>query len=127
VAKIRSNIWENPLKLILSLLGTMALATACLADESPGKAIFDQTCKSCHGVDGKGDTAADKFYQVRIPRLTSSYVQQKSDEELTEIITKGVRKMKPVRTGRPVAEHSLKSEWTKDVISYVRTLKQQQN
>lgn len=118
--------WENPLKLVLSLLGTIAFATACLAEDNPGKAIFEKTCKTCHGPDGKGDAAADKFYQVRIPRLNSAYVQQKSDEELKEIITKGRRKMKPVQPvqpGRPVAEHKLKSEWTDSVISYVRTLK----
>ena len=111
------------MKLVLSLLGTVAFATACLAEDNPGKAIFDQTCKTCHGPEGKGDTAADKFYQVRIPRLNSDYVQRKSDEELKEIITKGRRKMKPVQQGRPVAEHNLKSEWTDSVISYVRTLK----
>lgn len=112
------------MKLVLSLLGTIAVATACLAEDNPGKAIFDRTCKQCHGPEGKGDTAADKFYQVRIPRLNSAYVQQKSDEELKEIITKGRRKMKPVQPGQPLAEHRLKADWTDSVIAYVRTLKQ---
>jgi mono/diheme cytochrome c family protein len=112
-------------KLLLSLFCATLFAVAGLAENNPGKAIFDQTCKSCHGPEGKGDAMADKFYQVRIPRLTSAYVQQKSNEELKDIILKGRRKMKPVQQGQPIAEHRLNAEWTDSVISYVRTLKQQ--
>jgi mono/diheme cytochrome c family protein len=89
----------------------------------PGKAVYDQTCQKCHGQEGKGDPIADKFFQVRIPRLNSEYVQEKSDAELKEIITQGRRKMEPVRIGQPVAKHNLKLEQVDDVIAYVRTFK----
>ncbi|MCW5980302.1 MAG: cytochrome c [Bryobacteraceae bacterium] len=93
------------------------------SDKEAGKTVFDKTCAQCHGPEGKGDLSADKFYQVRIPRLNSEYVQGKSDQELKEIITKGKKKMTPVRPGQPTAEHKLKAEWVDDVIAYVRTLK----
>jgi len=101
----------------------LALGAPAYSAEEPGKAVFDKTCKQCHGSEGKGDQAADKFYQVSIPRLSSDYVQKKSDDELREIITQGRRKMRPVRMGQPVAEHTLAAGEVSNVIAYVRTLK----
>lgn len=101
------------------------LVLSAHAEENPGKAVFDKTCKNCHGVDGKGDAMADKFWKVQIPRLTSKYVQGKSDEELKKIITGGIRKMEPVRVGSPTDPHRPKiaPQEVDDVIRYVRTLK----
>jgi len=93
------------------------------ADAVNGKEVYGKTCKQCHGPDGKGDRVADKFFQVTIPRLNSSYVQGKSDEELREIVMKGRRKMEPVRMGQPQARHNLAPEQVDDVIAYIRTLK----
>jgi len=88
-----------------------------------GKAIFEQTCVRCHGPGGKGNPAADKFFQKDLPRLNSDYVQSKSDAELKEIITQGRRKMEPVGAGSPTILHLLPPESVDKVISYVRTLK----
>jgi hypothetical protein len=68
---------------------------------------------------------ADKYFQKTIPRLTSAYVQNKSDDELRQIITEGVRKMEPVRMGQPKARHRMKltSAQVDDAIAYVRTLR----
>lgn len=105
------------------LLLPISLALPVYPAEQSGKAIFDGTCKNCHGPEGKGDAMADKFYQVQIPRLNSAYVQDKSDDELKEIITKGRRKMEPVKAGQPSAQHRLEPESVDAVIGYVRTLK----
>jgi mono/diheme cytochrome c family protein len=104
----------------------LVLVLSAYAEETPGKAVFDQSCKNCHGVEGKGDKMADSFWKVRIPRLNSKYVQGKSDEELTRIITGGIRKMEPVKVGAPADPHRPKitPQQVEDVIRYVRTLKQ---
>jgi mono/diheme cytochrome c family protein len=120
------SIWEEFVtKLTVGGFAVLALAFALPAKsaELPGKAIFEQTCKKCHGPEGKGDRIADKFFKVTIPRLNSAYVQNKSDEEIKEVVTKGRRKMDPVKPGTPIATHSVKAEWVDDVIAYVRTLK----
>lgn len=106
----------------LALLSMLAPARAA---ELAGKAVFDQSCKNCHGPEGKGDRMADKYYQMTIPRLTSDYVQNKSDEELRRIITQGVRKMEPARMGQPRARHRMKltEAQVDEAIAYVRTLK----
>jgi len=112
------------MRIIAISVALCALAISGSGADHPGKAIYDQTCKQCHGSEGKGDRTADKFFQVKIPRLNSTYVQSKSDEELKEIITQGRRKMAPVRMGQPVQQHHLAPESVSDVIGYVRTFKQ---
>jgi hypothetical protein len=89
-----------------------------------GKEIFEHTCAQCHGPNGQGNPAADKFFKTPVPRLDSAYVQSKSDEELREIITHGRRHMQPVQIKQASVQHLLDPKSVEAVISYVRTLKQ---
>ena len=89
-----------------------------------GKEIFAGTCARCHGPEGKGNEAADKFFNLTIPRLVSQTVQSKSDSELKEIISQGRRSMDPVRISQAGVRHLLQPESVDAVIAYVRTLKQ---
>ncbi len=90
-----------------------------------GREVFVKTCARCHGENGRGNEAADKFFQTTLPRLNSEYVQTKSNEELRDIITQGRRKMDPVRVGQATVQHLLPSESVDAVLAYVRTLKNQ--
>jgi cytochrome c553 len=94
------------------------------APKLSGKEVFERTCARCHGPQGKGNPAADKFFQTPVPRLDSAYVQAKSDQELRDIISHGRRKMDPVRMGQATLQHLLYPESVGAVISYVRTFKQ---
>lgn len=89
-----------------------------------GKAVFQATCARCHGPKGNGNPAADKFFQIEVPRLSSAYVQSKTDDELRDIISHGRRKMDPVRVGQATVQHLLAPESVDVVIAYVRTLSQ---
>jgi mono/diheme cytochrome c family protein len=110
---------------VLAALAVLGMVLPARAAELPGKAIFQRTCKNCHGPEGKGNPTVDSFWKLKIPRLNSKYVQQKSDAELKKIITGGIRKMEPVRLDAPTAPHrpKLNPEQVDDVIAYVRTLK----
>jgi hypothetical protein len=89
-----------------------------------GKEAFDRTYKRCHGQEGRGDEAADRFFGENIPRLNSETVQSKSDAELKEIISQGRRQMPPVRLDTPGVGHLLPLESLDELISYLRTLKE---
>jgi len=89
-----------------------------------GKEVFERTCARCHGPQGKGNPAADKFFQTQIPRLDSAYVQTKSDQELKDIISHGRRQMDPVRMRQAAVAHLLYPESVDAVINYLRTFKQ---
>lgn len=88
-----------------------------------GKQVFEQTCERCHGKNGAGNTAARKFFKANIPRLDSALVQGKSDAELRDIISNGMKNMPPVQIGQPRVQHLLDSASVDKVIQYLRTLK----
>jgi hypothetical protein len=88
-----------------------------------GSAAYERTCRKCHGPDGLGDERADKFFSVKVPRLSSAEVQGKSDAELREIITKGSRAMDPVEIDEAGFRHRLGLQSVDSVIAYIRTLK----
>ena len=88
-----------------------------------GPKIFSQTCQVCHGPEGKGNPAADEFFHKQLPRLNSAYVQDKSDDDLREIITHGTGRMDPVRLQEPSGvRHTLPAAAIDPLIAYVRTL-----
>jgi mono/diheme cytochrome c family protein len=92
-----------------------AAAVSLAADAAAGKAVFDKSCKSCHGADGSGNPNIAKMMKVEMRPLGSSEVQAQSDDDLKKIVTDGKGKMRPVAsvTGKSVD----------DVVAYVRTLK----
>ena len=100
----------------------VAMGSGAMAQMS-GKAVFEHTCARCHGAGGKGNPAADKFFQTPVPKLDSAYVQSKSDTELKDIISHGKNKMDPVRIGQATVQHLLDQASVDAVISYLRTLK----
>ena len=103
-----------------TILATCTLVVLCAtaafaANAKAGQAIFDKSCKSCHGADGTPNTAVAKMMKVDMKDLKASEVQALSDEDMKEVITKGKGKMKPVKTvSGPAVD---------DVIAYVRSLK----
>ena len=86
-----------------------------VAAAKAGQAVYDKSCKSCHGGDGTPNAAVAKMMKVDMKDLKASEVQALSDEDMKEIIVKGKGKMKPVKTvSGPAVD---------DVIAYVRSLK----
>jgi mono/diheme cytochrome c family protein len=97
---------------------TLALAAAVAmyaADAKAGKAVYDTSCKSCHGPDGAPNPAVAKAMKVEMKDLKSSEVQSMSDADIASVVTKGKGKMKAVTavTGKSVD----------DVAAYVKSLK----
>lgn len=81
-----------------------------------GKTAFELTCARCHGDNGKGSEAADKFFGMKLPRLSSKEVQSKTDAELTEIIMKGTQVMPAVEVEQEGFRHRLPPQDRKSVV-----------
>ena len=96
------------------LIAVMAVGAAW-AGATEGKAVYEKSCKSCHGADGAGNPAIAKMMKVEMRALGSAEVQATSNEDLKEAVTKGKGKMKPVAavTGKSVD----------DLVAYVRSQK----
>jgi mono/diheme cytochrome c family protein len=97
------------------MLAGLSAAVSLAADAKAGQAIYDKSCKSCHGADGTPNPAIAKMMKVDMKSLGSAEVQAHSDGDISKIISEGKGKMKPVKTvSGPAVDN---------VVAYVRTLK----
>jgi mono/diheme cytochrome c family protein len=97
------------------LAGLMPVHTASGADLSKGKSIYMEVCKTCHGLDGKGE----RNVQLNPPPadLTGADVQRKLDIGLFKSIHDGRK-----NTAMGAWKYALSDEEIREVIGYVRTL-----
>jgi mono/diheme cytochrome c family protein len=84
-------------------------------DATAGKALYDKSCKNCHGANGVANPNIAKMMKVEIPALGSAQVQKMSDAEIESVITKGKGKMPAI--------HTLTEKQAADIVAYIRTLK----
>jgi mono/diheme cytochrome c family protein len=105
------------MRTIMITLGLAALAATAIqaADAKAGQAVYDKSCKSCHGPDGAGNPAVAKMMKVEMKDLKSPEVQGMSDDDLKKVITDGKGKMKPVA--------SVSGAAVDNVVAYIRTWK----
>ena len=101
-------------KTIVVLIASAGLALAA-GNAAAGKALYDKSCKSCHGADGTPNPNIAKMMKVEIKDLGSADVQARSDADIKKVVTEGQGKMKPIKS---VAGKDLDN-----VIAYVRSLK----
>jgi mono/diheme cytochrome c family protein len=102
--------------LFIALAFTALSASAAFAaDAKAGQAVYDKSCKSCHGPDGTPNPAIAKMMKVEMRDLKSADVQGRSDADLKKVVTDGQGKMRPIAS---VTDAALDN-----VIAYVRSLK----
>ena len=101
----------------VSILTLMAAAAAASlgADAKAGKAVYDKSCKSCHGADGTANPAIAKMMKVDMKDLKSPEVQALSDADIKAIVVNGKGKMPKVTAVTGSSQD--------DVVAYVKTLK----
>ncbi len=107
---------SNKLKFLLLTLALAALPLALYAqanEKAEAQTLYKQNCAMCHGPDARAQTPMGK--RLNIADLHSAAVQNKTDAELTTIITDGKGKMPPFKS-------KLKPEQIKDLASYVKSL-----
>lgn len=92
-------------------LGVMA--PVMRADAAKGGEVYKAKCASCHGADGKGETAAGKILKVK--DLASSEIQDQHDSELKTFLENGKGKM-------PAYKGKLTSEQIENLVQYIRVL-----
>ena len=98
--------------LVLTVSAGIAVAAG---DPAAGKAVFDKTCKTCHGATGVANPNIAKMMKVDIKDLGSPEIQKMSDADFKTTITEGKGKMKPVK--------SIAGKDIDNVVAYVRSLK----
>ncbi|HEV2387427.1 MAG TPA: cytochrome c [Candidatus Acidoferrales bacterium] len=108
-------MYRNWLCTTALILGAAGFAWAAPAgDAKAGKAVYQKSCATCHGMNGEGKEAIAKMLHTTMKPLGSKEVQDKSDAELKKAVTGGIGKMQPVK--------GLSEKQVNDVIAYVREL-----
>lgn len=102
---------KNIFRASLVVLTVAFALSTCFADAA---ADYKAKCATCHGPDGKGDTAMGKTMKVK--DLGSAEVQKQSDADMATIIEKGKKPM-------PGYEGKLTKEQIDGLVKYVRSLK----
>jgi len=104
-----------PSFLLSTALTVLLSGAAFAADLKAGKAVYDKSCKSCHGADGTPVPTIQKMLKVEMRDLKSQEVQSLSDADLRKASIQGQGKMKPV-TGITGAD-------VDNLLAYVRSLR----
>ena len=99
--------------ILVVMVITFAFSTWTFAADT-GADVYQAKCVSCHGPDGKGDTAMGK--NLKLKDLASADVQKQTDADLTTVIEKGKEPM-------PGYEGKLTKEQVADLVKYIRALK----
>jgi cytochrome c6 len=100
---------------LLATLVTAIVLWGTTAAAQDAAATYKAKCAACHGADAKGETPVGK--KMGIKDLASADVQKMSDAELTAVIADGKDKM-------PSYKKSLKPDQIKELVSYIRSLKE---
>lgn len=86
-------------------------------DARVGKGLFEKHCVTCHGPRGQGDGL--KIVGTEVADLTSATTQRKLSADLLKTIHEG----RPEKV-MPSWKLRFSEQQAKDVLAYVRTLKQ---
>jgi cytochrome c6 len=105
----------NRKQLTIASMTMIALLIAAVSfAAAPGAAdTYKSKCATCHGPDGKGQTAIGK--SMKVQDLSSAEVQKQSDADLQKIVTDGKGKMPAYKTKLSVADIS-------SLVAYIRGL-----
>src|SRR5580698_10511565 len=90
------------------------LATAAAQAQSDAAKVFKTNCSLCHSDDGSGSSPTGNAMKAK--DLRSSEVQDKTDAELAEVITKGRGKM-------PAFGAKIRPDGVTQLVAYIRSLK----
>lgn len=105
---------------VVAVAGAASLAIAALSQGNPesGRKIYLESCQSCHGPTGKGNSDVAAYLTPPPSNLTAKATQAKTDAELRKIILEG-------RPGTAMASFDGAFDDTQliDLIAYIRSIK----
>ncbi len=107
------------LLVVLVILGLAQMTMAAPSKGSPesGRAIYLESCQSCHGSTDKGDSDVAAYLTPPPANLSAKSTQAKTDAELRKIILEG-------RPGTAMAsfDGAFEEDQLIDLIAYLRLI-----
>jgi mono/diheme cytochrome c family protein len=105
---------------IVVVLGLVpaTMAAPAKGNAEAGKKIYLESCQSCHGPTGKGDSDMAAYLTPPPADLTSKKTQSKKDGQLRKIIVEGVE-----GTAMSAFGEAFDDQQMADLIAYIRSVK----
>jgi mono/diheme cytochrome c family protein len=75
-----------------SVLGAFLLLSAPAGADVDGKAVYDKSCASCHGPDGKGETPVGRALKV-VDLITKRWASPDAIPDIEKTVREGVPRM----------------------------------
>lgn len=97
----------------------IALSISARADDA--KTLWDKTCASCHGKDGKGETTMGKKVDVKDytdPKVQTAFTDDKAIKSVKEGIKDDKGKVRMKAYGELLSDDDIKG-----LVTYLRTFK----
>jgi Cytochrome c, mono- and diheme variants len=93
----------------------LAKTVEAASDQASGRVLYQRNCASCHGADGRAQTARGRLTHSR-NISAQDWQEGNSDEDIAEAIRTGPKKM-------PAFAGKLSAGQINAVVRYVRSLK----
>ncbi|MDP3091385.1 MAG: cytochrome c [Nitrospira sp.] len=96
----------------------MTMAASPKGDPDAGKKIYLESCQSCHGPTGKGDSDMAAYLTPPPANLAAKATQAKTDAQLRKVILEG-------RPGTAMSSYdgAFEEAQLADLLAYIRSLK----
>ncbi|MDO9116791.1 MAG: cytochrome c [Nitrospira sp.] len=105
---------------VLCMVGwtELTMAGAAKGNAEAGKKIYLESCQSCHGPTGKGDSDMAAYLTPPPANLTAKGTQSKTDAQLRKTILEG-------RPGTAMSsfDGAFEEAQIADLLAYIRSLK----
>lgn len=105
---------------IVVVLGSVQATPAAPAKGNPeaGRKLYLESCQSCHGPTGKGDSDMAAYLTPPPANLAAKATQSKTDAQLRKVILEG-------RPGTAMSSYdgAFEESQLSDLLAYIRTLK----
>jgi len=103
--------------LVVATGSSLAVAASSQGNSESGRKIYLESCQSCHGSTGKGDSDVAAYLTPPPSNLTAKATQTKTDADLRKIILEG-------RPGTAMAsfDGAFDEAQLSDLIAYIRSI-----
>jgi len=98
------------------LIGLFVTASTAAAQAPDGKALYEKSCRMCHGPQGVPPEAMVKM-MGKIPSFSAAFLASRTQDSVVKVLEHGIGKMKPFKG-------KLTPEEVAAVAKYVRGLAQ---
>jgi cytochrome c553 len=106
----------------LILIGLALPLAATVSQAAPASENWENSCASCHGADGKGQTKQGKKLKLR--DYTDAKVQEEmKDDDMLKAVLEGVKDKDSGKERMKAFKDEISADEAKDLVAFVRKLK----